>query len=78
MHLIESGQKDTTHKAGKNYPETVMREDLLFICFPGCSGFASVLLLHRRDYSMRGIGGREIRPTSMKGTEGHSKREVID
>jgi hypothetical protein len=53
-------------------------EDLLFISFPGRSGLASVLLLlllHRRDYSMRGIGGRRVGTTSVRGIVRHSRRQ---
>jgi hypothetical protein len=55
---------------------------MLFISSPGRSGFASVLLLllllllHRRDYSMRGIGGRKVRTTSAEGIVRHSRRQV--
>jgi hypothetical protein len=59
-YLVESSQKDTTHEARKNYPETVFREDMLFIRFPRRSGF--VILLHWHD--MRGIHGREVRAST--------------
>jgi hypothetical protein len=58
-YLVESSQKDTTHEARKNYPETVVREDVLFIRFPRRSCF--VILSHWHDNFMRGIGGREVR-----------------
>ena len=78
-NLVYSSQKDTTHEARKNYPETVVREDLLFISFPGRSCFAGVLLLlllHWRDCFMRGNGGRKFRTTSMEGIVGHSRWQV--
>jgi len=64
-HLVDSSQKDTTHEARENYPETVMWENLLFIHFPGRSGMiASVFLLRWHSYFARGIGGREVMSTN--------------
>jgi len=63
-HLVESGQKDATHEARENYPETVAWKNLLFIHFPGRSGIsASVFLFRWRDYFARGIGRREAMTT---------------
>ena len=47
-YLVKSGQKNTTHEARKNYPETVFREDMTFIRFPSRSG--SIFLSHWNDF----------------------------
>jgi hypothetical protein len=46
-HLIQGSQKDATHKAREHYPETVLREDLLFIVLPRRPSFA--FLRHTRQ-----------------------------
>ena len=60
-YLVESSQKDTTHEARKNYPQTIFREDLTFIrpCIRRRSGFV-VFLLHWYNI-MRGIRGCGVR-----------------
>lgn len=60
-YLVEGSQKDTTHEARKNYPQTIFREDLTFIrpCIRRRSGFV-VFLLHRYNF-MRGIRGCGVR-----------------
>jgi hypothetical protein len=70
-YLVESSQKDTTHESRKNYPETVFREDVLFISCPSRSGFG--FLLHWHDPFMRRIRGREVKPVkaSMGGIMRH-------
>jgi hypothetical protein len=75
-NLVQSSEKDTTHEARKYYPQTILWEDLLFIGFPGRSGFARVLLLHWGDYPTRGVGGRDDRTTSVEGIVRHSRRQA--
>ena len=40
IYLVQSGQENATHEASKDYPETVLREDLLFIVLPRGPDFA--------------------------------------
>ena len=55
-HLVQSSQKDATHKARKYYPETVFREDLLFLVLPRCPSFAFIRHRRHRHRFVMGMG----------------------